>query len=311
MSLNPFDQASRYTAKLDPEGFLRWLLAEWTQAWQFRDWLDTRTLPFPGEPERTGDTVVDLEETDSGVRYALPVEFQTEPEVDMPARVLEYSARVLREKRPDGQLEQRFTVIPALVHLTGRGRTARVMRLGTTSCHITVDPVERNLCEEDAALTLTQIAEGRWSKALLPWIPLMRGGSESAIMEQWKEVAQSEPNARRRSDYAGLALVFSELTRGVAAWRKALEGWNVRQSMQVLEWQAEARKEGREEGREEGTLAGTARSLLRLLEKRFPRRVPATVKAQIKASTDLAQLEAWFDAAVNIGSMKEFRELLK
>src|SRR5262249_18557088 len=55
MVVTRFDRASRYGAKLDPVGFLRWLLGEATLL--FRRWLDTRSLPFPGEPDRTCDTV--------------------------------------------------------------------------------------------------------------------------------------------------------------------------------------------------------------------------------------------------------------
>ena len=47
MTLNRFDQASRYAAKLDPSGLLRWLLGAGVT---FLRWLDTRTLPFPGDP---------------------------------------------------------------------------------------------------------------------------------------------------------------------------------------------------------------------------------------------------------------------
>ena len=54
MTPNPFDQASRYTAKLDPPAFLRWLVPGLADTVVFRGWLDTRTLPFPGEPGQTG-----------------------------------------------------------------------------------------------------------------------------------------------------------------------------------------------------------------------------------------------------------------
>ena len=36
---NPFDQASRYTAKLDAPGFLHWLLPGLPATLAFRDWL--------------------------------------------------------------------------------------------------------------------------------------------------------------------------------------------------------------------------------------------------------------------------------
>lgn len=57
--MNDFDQAARYAVRrLDPEGFLRWLLGEhlWS-AWSWRGWLDTQTVPFPGEPDRRCGTV--------------------------------------------------------------------------------------------------------------------------------------------------------------------------------------------------------------------------------------------------------------
>ena len=44
--MGQFDQAARYVAKLDPPGFLRWLLSSLDPGLAFRGWLDTRTLPF-------------------------------------------------------------------------------------------------------------------------------------------------------------------------------------------------------------------------------------------------------------------------
>jgi len=47
--MGQFDQAGRYGAKLDPPEFVRWLVAGLHPSLFFRRWLDTRTLPFPGE----------------------------------------------------------------------------------------------------------------------------------------------------------------------------------------------------------------------------------------------------------------------
>src|SRR5262245_53436294 len=58
--INVYDQAARYAVKLDPAGFCRWLLPGLDPAVEFRGWLDTRTLPFPGEQDRTCDTVAAL-----------------------------------------------------------------------------------------------------------------------------------------------------------------------------------------------------------------------------------------------------------
>ncbi len=56
MAQNPFDQASRYAAKLDPPGFLDWLFGG--PHFTFVDWLDARTLPFPHDPGLTGPMTV-------------------------------------------------------------------------------------------------------------------------------------------------------------------------------------------------------------------------------------------------------------
>jgi hypothetical protein len=60
MAVNPFDKASRFAANLDAAGFLGWLLALPPQNYEFRGWLDTRGVAFPGHPDRTGDTVAHL-----------------------------------------------------------------------------------------------------------------------------------------------------------------------------------------------------------------------------------------------------------
>ena len=57
MAQNPFDQASRYAAKLDPFGLLVWLYRDHT-LFDFLGWLDARTVPFPHDPGLTGPMTV-------------------------------------------------------------------------------------------------------------------------------------------------------------------------------------------------------------------------------------------------------------
>src|SRR5947209_1819811 len=69
---NPFDKACRYCVQSDPIGFIRWLIPGISPTLKFRGWLDTRTLPFPGSPDRTCDTVAELAEDGvDAVRRAL------------------------------------------------------------------------------------------------------------------------------------------------------------------------------------------------------------------------------------------------
>ena len=56
--MSDYDQAARHAVKLDPPGFLAWLLGVAPEAVRFLGWLDTRTIPMPGEPDRTCDVRV-------------------------------------------------------------------------------------------------------------------------------------------------------------------------------------------------------------------------------------------------------------
>src|SRR5437667_9962233 len=114
------DQAARYTAKLDPPGFFHWLLAGLDPALLFQRWLDTRTIPFPGEPDRVCDTVAELFSTHEPITlWAMPIEFQRKPLADMFGRILEYLARLWLELRPPGQPCGRYGLVAAGVNLTG------------------------------------------------------------------------------------------------------------------------------------------------------------------------------------------------
>jgi hypothetical protein len=333
---NPFDQASRYTAKLDPLGLLRWLLLRLAATIHFRLWLDARTLPFPGHPDRTCDTVAGLVDDAAPDRWwALPIEFQHAPDPEMFGRLLEYLGRLWRELRPPGPPSNRFDVAAVVVNLTGRGQSSRRMKLGKTGLETALQVGECNLEQEDAAATLRGIARRRVARCILPWIPLMHGGGEAAIIAQWKRVAEAEPDARRRADYGGLALVFAELAACRLEWKSALEGWNVEQSVQVLEWQAQAYNrgkaegiaegkaegiaegkaegiaEGKAEGIAEGKAEGKAEAVLHLAERRLGKPVPAALAAQIRATTDLAKLNQWFDATIDLTSPDDFRRLVQ
>src|SRR5919202_5839464 len=128
MPANPFDQACRYLTKADPEGALPWLLRLPPAGLGFDGWLDTPTLPFPGEPERTCDTVASLRDTArGGVPWAVVVEFQVEPDPDMFGRLLVYLGRLWLERGPSPERGDRFELGAVVVNLTGAGRSSRRM----------------------------------------------------------------------------------------------------------------------------------------------------------------------------------------
>ena len=264
MSTNPFDQACRYLAKSEPVAFLAWLLELRPEQFRFRGWIDARRLNFPGEPDRTCDTVAFLENVEAGGEpWAVLVEFQTEPDAEMFGRLLGYLSGLWLELRPSDNPGDRFWVGAVVVNLTGTGNSSRDMAWPGAGLLTRLGVRERNLANEDARATLDSILAGTTSPVVLPLIPLMRGGGEAGIMAEWLTRASAEPDPRRRADYGGLALVFAEAADRHETWAKALEGWNVIQSKQVAEWQAQAR----EKALEEGELIGRIRAYQEILNQ--------------------------------------------
>jgi hypothetical protein len=296
MAQNEFDQASRYAAKLDPAGFLSWLLRLPLEAFLFRGWLDTRTLPFPGERDRIRDTVAHLEDLAmNGMPWALPVEFQIEPDADMFGRLLQYLGSLWLEKRPDPEAGSRFCVGAVVVNLTGQGNSSRDYHWSAAGvrCHLGV--CERNLADLSAAETLADIESGKTARCVLPWIRLLQGGDDSGIIQRWAELASAESDARRRSDYGGLALVFAEAAKRQEAWKLALKEWNMIRSQQVAEWKNEARVEAKIE------------DLLEVLRTRCGA-VPEDLAATVRGTTDLGLLTRWLILAAQADSLEAFRQ---
>ena len=148
--------------------------------------------------------------------------------------------------------------------------------------------LELNLAEVDVGEVVAGIAAGRIARCVLPWVPLMKKAEEPGIIALWLELARQEPDPRRRGDYGGLALVFAELADHHAIWKQALEGWNVTESKQVLEWIGEGEGKGVVKGR----IQGAADTLIGLLEERFPPSLPPELITAIRASTNVTELQA-------------------
>src|SRR5207249_1039749 len=111
-----------------------------------------------------------------------------------------------------------------LLNLTGQPRTATLRLVLPGTDHGTaVTPLVVNLREQSTAAVLAEIAAGVTGLCLLPWVPLMAGGGDPVLIEEWKRLALTEPDLERRRTYCGLALVFAELARELVNWQQALE----------------------------------------------------------------------------------------
>jgi hypothetical protein len=310
--MNPFDQAARYAAKqLDAEGFLRWLLPG-AADWRFAGWLDTQTLPFPGEPDRRADVVASFVPVrELGPPVAAVVEIQARPRAELPQRLAEYSLRLRREVVFQTGPRVPYEVVGCLINLTGSAQPEtwemRPAGFGGAGLHFRI--VVRTMRDEDAATLLAGVAAGTVTRAMLAWVPLMRGADAPELIEEWKRLASAEPDRRTRGDLAGLAKVFAELADRQDVWKAGLEGWDVEESMVVKEWQEQALAkglarglaQGLAEGQSIGAVTATRAKLVRLMEKRFGPSLPADLVAAVNAQTDLATLDRWFDDAITVG----------
>ena len=301
--MNPFDQNARFAAKsLDPPGFLRWLLPAAFDGWDFRGWLDTRTLPFPGEPDRTSDTVAEFRRTHGDApALALVVEFQTRPRSEMLERLAEYVLRFRREVPFDVEPRTPYLVAGVLVNLTGPPQ-APVWEMAPPDLGglgLRFEAGVRTLSVETADTTLAGIADGRIARCVLPWVPLMSGAGEAAIVEEWKRLAVGEADERKRRDYAGLAMIFADLADREAVWESGLEGWEVERS-RFLDRLIEKR--------EQRLAVATRQAFLRkVLRARFGADLTPETIDLFCAQGDPAILERWFDLALTSPTAADFR----
>ena len=149
---------------------------------------------FPGEPDRTCDTVAEFVPIDGeGPHRLLDVEVQAEPDSEMLDRCGDYAFRLRRERRYGrgtirqkisrhqrrsefDRPEQPFELDMRLTELDGAGIYERLFQV--------------TMREKDAAETLAAIAADTRLLGVLPWIPLMRRGDEPDIIEEWKRLAE-------------------------------------------------------------------------------------------------------------------------
>src|SRR5260370_31201164 len=138
------------------------------------------------------------------------------------------------------------------------------------------------------------------------WIPLMRGATDPAVIEEWIRLAKLERDPRKRADYAGLALVFAGQVHRSRVWKKGLQGWNMKESKMVQQW----KKEAREAGRTEGRVTTLRRAVLLTLERRLGSPLPDDLRSQVETQKDAAVLEHWFNRSLDVASLDEARAIL-
>ena len=299
-----FDQNGRQASKLDGTGFWEWVIRSFTEQMPavFDHWDDTRRTSWPGGPDRTDDVVAVLRRTDqANGRIVMIVELETEPERFIFQRLGIYELMLSMEAAANAAAGEEPAVGSVLIHLTGQRRETRLQLLPScTTKGTTVEPIIVDLCKEDAALTLADIDAGTTALCILPWIPLMKGGGNPALIAEWKRVTMKEPSAERRSMYRDLALVFAELIKEQVNWLQGLEGWEMKVSQTILGW--------KREGKHEGVIEARRADLLETVRVRLQDPVPEPIRLAIEGTNDPDTLTRWFRAALTVQTLDELRK---
>ncbi len=291
--MNDYDKAGRYLVKRDPAGFFRWLLAD--PRLSFQTWIDARRLALPDQSDLTNDLVAVLR-NDEAVE-GICLELEAEARADVLTRLLEYLGRLWTE--PGGRGSFSVSCVSGVVlDLTGRSR-AREFCLRSAiaqGCRLELVILRRHLVDENGANLITDVARGNTSPWLLPWVPLMRGGDESAIISNWLREARRLSDQRDRADLGSLTLLFATLAGCRPAWNhglRGLRGWNMKTSPFLDEIRAEGRAEG-------------IRDLVyRQGRQKFGKAPTRKQQKALEAITDLARLEALAGRLLDAGSWGE------
>ena len=293
-----FDKAGRYLIRLDPVGFFTWLGARFVAAWQFRGWLDTSAIPFPGDRQRVCDTVAEfIHRRDPRRRCLLDTEVQARPHLDMLERLGEYAFQLRRERRYGRGRHGKYKVIGAVLNLTGAVQP-NVLDMTEETLDgqgLRIGVVQRTMRGEDAATTLQRIAAGQLARCMLPWVPLMQGGGDPAIIAEWRRLTLLEPKESWREDFGALALTFAELAKRKGVWQTGLEGWNVRESKFLAGWE------------KQGIVKARREDVLRALQLRLQNPLPMDFVNAVNSCEDLTELQRWFDLSQTATNLTEFR----
>jgi len=210
----------------------------------------------------------------------------------MLARMFHYASGLYLELETRAQKYGQTNVALVVLDLTGPPQKDQIHcePHGAKGGLIHIRVVRKCFREEDAAALLARIEKDELGRCLLPWIPLMKGADQSAIIEHWKRCGDLEPDDLRRGRYKNLAMVFADLADRKEIWKQGLEDWNVKQSTVANEWRAEAHQ----------------KDILRLLNIRFHVRSPEIVE-RVTETQDIDQLLRWFDLAATANSLADFQ----
>ena len=176
-----------------------------------------------------------------------------------------------------------------VVNLTGRSRTREFTLRPSQApeCRLELAVLCSDFVGEAAVELTAGVAAGTVSPWQLGWAPLLRGGSESGIIETWRQAAETRmANEADRRILGFLTCTFAQLVHCRPTWERRLRRWN----MQTSPFWDEIRAEGARE------------MLLRLGRRMFGRAPTRKQNRELDAVTDLARLEGLAERLLDVSS---------
>src|SRR5262249_27156039 len=202
-------------------------------AWRWRGWLDSQTIPYPGDPDRRCDTVAWFDRPKGDAPpLAVVLEFMSRPRSVALERLTEYTLCIHRDLPLERDPLVLFDVIGILVNLTGEMASGEwaMTPPDTEGLGLNSRLGLRNLATKSAHDVLGAVQAGTVARAVLAFLPLMAGADQPKVASEWARLAGDEEDELRRADLGGLARVFVELAGRRPIWAPVLEGWKVERS---------------------------------------------------------------------------------
>jgi hypothetical protein len=214
------------------------------------------------------------------------------------------------------------SIFPSAPHPRTKGRQLEVLAFEVASkqaLKVPTDKARKLIARGVRRVFCVLVKKGRlleWSRAIDGWatVPATSSIHDACFVRPLPVAALLD--AARADDEVGEALLvkrppsirraLSESEEKGHAAGKA-EGRREGKAEGRREGKAEGRREGKAEGRREAELETKAQAILKLLAKRGLEVGPA-LRATIQASRDPAELDGWFDRAIEASSAAEVVE---
>jgi len=282
-----YDNVCKYLVEWFPESFARWLLGSPVPLIQLQP------TELSSEPIRA-DSLILLR----AQNLILHLEFQTDPDPDIPLRMADYCLRLFR-RYPDQEVRQ-------IVIYLRKTQSERVYQTSFQRGSLSHRFEVLRLWEQDPEV-LSQYP------GLLPLAVLADPENPEPRLRQVARAIAEMEDPKLRQELKAATAVLAGLTWTPEEISRVLGGLAVRESTIYQMWRAEALKEGREEGLKQGLEQGLQQEAARLTLSQLRRKLgslPEDLSETIRL-LPTEQLEALAEALLDFQTLADLIQWLR